>query len=156
MGEKVTVECRINGQSRKFHVYPMTPLSRVLREEAGLTATKEGCLEGECGACSILLNGELVNSCLVPVVQACGVEITTLEGIVGGKEWQRLERAFLQTGGTQCGICTPGVILAVVAWLRQNPRPDPRTALSGNLCRCTGYAGIFRAMEQLGQEEGDA
>jgi len=124
----------------------MARLLDVLREDLGLTGTKEGCGEGECGACSVLIDGELVNSCLIPTMQASGTEITTIEGVAA----TRLQDAFLQAGAAQCGICTPGMLLASWYLLQRNPHPtrgDIREALSGNLCRCTGYQKICDAVE---------
>jgi carbon-monoxide dehydrogenase small subunit len=129
----------------------MTRLLDVLREDLGLTGTKEGCGEGECGACSIILDGRLVNSCLVPALQADGTRITTIEGIAAPEKLHRMQEAFLACGGAQCGICTPGMIVASVSLLEQNSNPsedDIRNGLSGNLCRCTGYMRIFEAVRQ--------
>lgn len=127
----------------------MARLLDVIRRELGLTGTKEGCGEGECGACSILLDGKLVNSCLIPALQADGAEITTIEGVASGGELNSIQRAFVECGGAQCGICTPGMIMASVSLLKRNPAPleaDIRRALAGNLCRCTGYMRIFEAV----------
>jgi carbon-monoxide dehydrogenase small subunit len=127
----------------------MARLLDVLREELRLTGTKEGCGEGECGACSVFLNGELVNSCLLPALHADGAEITTIEGIAHGDQLHAVQEAFLTYGGAQCGICTPGMILAAVNLLERMPNPseaDVREALAGNLCRCTGYMKIFEAV----------
>ncbi len=132
----------------------MARLLDVLREEAGLTGTKEGCGEGECGACSVLIDGELVNSCLVPVVQAQGTVIRTIEGIATGDKLHAVQQAFLETGGAQCGICTPGMIMASVNLLESGKRASEitdgeiREALAGNLCRCTGYMKIFDAVRK--------
>ncbi|HYP54399.1 MAG TPA: (2Fe-2S)-binding protein, partial [Pyrinomonadaceae bacterium] len=119
--------------------------------------TKEGCGEGECGACSVLVDGELVNSCLVPVAQIEGARIKTIEGVAPGEEeLHAVQRAFVEYGGAQCGICTPGMILAAVALLERNPSPseaDIRDALAGNLCRCTGYMKIFDAVLQACRKE---
>ena len=127
----------------------MARLLDVLREELRLTGTKEGCGEGECGACSVLLNGELVNSCLVPVAQVNGAEVTTIEGVASGDQLQAVQQAFLTHGGAQCGICTPGMVMAAISLLEHHPQPteaDIRTGLAGNLCRCTGYMKIFEAV----------
>lgn len=135
---------RVNGVEHNIDVPPMSRLLDVLREELGLTGTKEGCGEGECGACSVLIDGELVNACLVPVLQADGASITTIEGIS-----HPVQQAFLEHGGAQCGICTPGMILAAVTLLKQHPKPtleQVREGLAGNLCRCTGYMRIFEAV----------
>jgi len=123
----------------------------VLREKLGLTGTKEGCGEGECGACSVLLDGQLVNSCLVPVLQAAGCEVLTIEGLARDGELHPLQEAFALAGGAQCGICTPGMILASYALLQRSPRPSDqeiREGLAGNLCRCTGYEKIFESVRQ--------
>ena len=146
---KVQVAVNVNGRRRDPMVWPMARLLDVIRQELGLTGTKEGCGEGECGACSILLDGKLVNSCLVPALQADGAEITTIEGVARGAELSAIQRAFVDCGGAQCGICTPGMIMAAVYLLKQNPAPseaDIRRALAGNLCRCTGYTRIFESV----------
>ena len=129
----------------------MTRLLDALRTELKLTGTKEGCGEGECGACSVLLDGRLVNSCLVPLLHADGAALTTIEGVADGARLHAVQQAFVQYGGAQCGICTPGMILAAVTLLNHTPQPsmeDIRTALAGNLCRCTGYMRIFEAVLQ--------
>ena len=151
---KVPITLIVNGKQHKVLVYPMTRLLDVLRQELELTGTKEGCGEGECGACSVFLNGDLVNTCLVPAIQADGSELVTIEGISRDSRWQGLQQAFITSGGAQCGICTPGMILAAVNLLRQNPSPgeaEIRTALAGNLCRCTGYLKILDAVAQAGR-----
>jgi aerobic carbon-monoxide dehydrogenase small subunit len=142
---------RVNGEARTVDAYPMERLLDVLREELGLTGTKEGCGEGECGACSVLMDGELVNSCLVPVAQANGTDLVTIEGVAAGSELHAVQQAFLNCGGAQCGMCTPGMIVATVHLLSKNPQPTPeqiREGLNGNLCRCTGYMRIFEAVEK--------
>ena len=146
---KVPISLTLNGKLRSVSVWPMARLLDVIREELGLTGTKEGCGEGECGACSILIDGRLTNSCLVPALQADGSEITTIEGIATGEELHAVQESFLECGGAQCGICTPGMIMAAVSLLRENPDPseaDVRNGLAGNLCRCTGYIRIFEAV----------
>jgi carbon-monoxide dehydrogenase small subunit len=146
---KVSVACKVNGKSVTLRAYPMARLLDVLREQLRLTGTKEGCGEGECGACSVLLDGELVNSCLLPVLQAEGTEITTIEGLASGDQLHAVQEAFLACGGAQCGICTPGMVLAAVNLLAQKPSPtevEIRAGLAGNLCRCTGYMRIFEAV----------
>lgn len=146
---KSEVSFKVNGQQHRVEVFPMARLLDVLREELQLTGTKEGCGEGECGACTVNLDGRIVNSCLVPVAQVEGSEITTIEGVAGEAELHAVQRAFIEHGGAQCGICTPGMVLAAVDLLERNPRPteaDIRTALAGNLCRCTGYMKIFESV----------
>ena len=146
---KIRVQCEINGRATEFHVYPMARLLDVLREQARLTGTKEGCGEGECGACAVEIDGQLVNSCLVPALHAQDTKIRTIEGLAGGPTLHAVQQAFLVHGGAQCGICTPGMILAAVNLLARRPHPDEseiREGLAGNLCRCTGYAGIFESV----------
>ena len=151
MAERVRIHFEVNGEPRTVESYPMARLLDVLREDLRLTGVKEGCGEGECGACSVLMNGELVNSCLVPVLQAGGAQITTIEGLASSDALHPLQAAFLQHGGAQCGICTPGMVLAAAYLLKTNPQPtlaEIRTGLAGNLCRCTGYMRIFEAVQK--------
>jgi len=139
----------VNGKPVTVRAFAMERLLDVLRTQIGLTGTKEGCGEGECGSCSVLVDGVLVNSCLIPVLQASGTHITTIEGLAIDKRLHALQQAFLDFGGAQCGICTPGMILAAVHLLNKIPQPtnaDIREGLSGNLCRCTGYLQIFEAV----------
>jgi aerobic carbon-monoxide dehydrogenase small subunit len=139
----------VNGEEKKVLAHPMERLLDVLRNDLMLTGTKEGCGEGECGSCSVLLDGMLVNSCLVPVAQASGADIVTIEGMSAHALMKPLQEAFLECGGAQCGICTPGMILAAVHLLEKKPEPantDIREGLAGNLCRCTGYMQIFEAV----------
>jgi aerobic carbon-monoxide dehydrogenase small subunit len=146
---KIRIECEVNGRPRTFESFPMARLLDVLREQLQLTGTKEGCGEGECGACSIEMNGLLVNSCLVPALQAQGTKIRTIEGVTSGDQLSAVQQAFINHGGAQCGICTPGMVLAAMNLLARNPRPtelDIREGLSGNLCRCTGYMKIFESV----------
>jgi aerobic carbon-monoxide dehydrogenase small subunit len=141
-----TVGFIVNGESRVVHVAPMKRLLDVLREDLHLTGTKEGCGEGECGSCSVRMNGELVNSCLVPVLQAEGANIQTVEGLAKNGALHPLQQAFLNCGGAQCGICTPGMLMAATQLLSINPQPsmaEIREGLAGNLCRCTGFKRIF-------------
>jgi carbon-monoxide dehydrogenase small subunit len=148
---KCEISFTVNGETRNVFVYPMERLLDVLRNELKLTGTKEGCGEGECGSCSVLLDGMLVNSCLVPVAQVNGAGIVTIEGISTHDLLKPLQEAFLECGGAQCGICTPGMILAAVHLLEKTPDPalaDIRDGLSGNLCRCTGYTQIFEAVSK--------
>ena len=150
---KVAIEFRVNGTQCKVEAYPMERLLDVLREKVGLTGTKEGCGEGECGACSVLVDGELINSCLTPVLQASGCEILTIEGLAQDGRLHPLQQSFALTGGAQCGICTPGMILASYALLQRHPHPTDaqiREGLAGNLCRCTGYQKIFDAVREVG------
>jgi aerobic-type carbon monoxide dehydrogenase small subunit (CoxS/CutS family) len=134
----------LNGAETDVGAHPMKRLLDVLREDCGLTGTKEGCGEGECGACTVLVDGLPVVSCLVPFAQAEGAEVTTIEGLGGTHPYQR---AFAEFSGAQCGICTPGMILAAVALGPDPSLDDIRTGLAGNLCRCTGYEAIYRAIQ---------
>jgi aerobic carbon-monoxide dehydrogenase small subunit len=146
---KIRVVCEINGQATTFETYPMTRLLDALREQVGLTGTKEGCGEGECGACSIEMDGMLVNSCLVPTIQAEGSKIRTIEGVADSAQLTAVQQAFVTHGGAQCGICTPGMVLAALNLLARNARPSDseiREGLAGNLCRCTGYVKIFQSV----------
>jgi carbon-monoxide dehydrogenase small subunit len=139
----------VNGLDRQVSVPPMSRLLDVLRHDLGLTGTKEGCGEGECGSCSVLLNGELVNSCLVPVAQVNGASVVTIEGVGANARLHPVQQAFLECGGAQCGICTPGMILATLHLLERFPQPtyeQIREGLNGNLCRCTGYVRIFESV----------
>ncbi len=156
MTSKITF--RLNGTERTVETNPLTPLLNVLREDAAATGTKYGCGEGECGACTIIMNDELVMSCLVPVIQAEGAEIETIEGLAskdanGNACLHPMQQAFLECGGAQCGICTPGMIMAAVHHAR-HPELAPAgvtEALEGNLCRCTGYTRIFEAVKRAGE-----
>ena len=135
----------LNAKAVDVRAHPMKRLLDVLRDECGLTGTKEGCGEGECGACTVLIDGAAVNSCLVPFAQVAGCRVVTIEGLRGTHP---LQRTFVEEGGAQCGICTPGMILAAVA-LGKRPAPEAvREGLAGNLCRCTGYTAIYRAIER--------
>jgi carbon-monoxide dehydrogenase small subunit len=140
----------VNNTLFQIDAPPMKRLLDVLREDLRLTGSKEGCGEGECGACSVFINGEVVNSCLVPVCQVEGTEILTIEGLARDDRLIPLQEAMIQIGGTQCGICTPGIVMAAKALLDQNPHPtrdEIRAGLGGNLCRCTGYVRIIDAVE---------
>ncbi len=146
---KVRVQCKINGKTAAFEAYPMARLLDVLREDLSLTGTKEGCGEGECGACAVEIDGALVNSCLVPAIHAEGAKIRTIEGVAHGERLDAVQQAFLAHGGAQCGICTPGMILAATNLLARHPEPtdaDIREGFAGNLCRCTGYVKIFESV----------
>jgi len=155
--KRIRLQCQINGRAVTLEAFPMARLLDVLREQAGLTGTKEGCGEGECGACSIELDGVLVNSCLVPALHAAGATIRTIEGVADDARLHAVQQAFLTHGGAQCGICTPGMILAVINLLAHHPKAtesEIREGLSGNLCRCTGYTKIFESVvEALRQTE---
>jgi len=145
----------VNGEPRSVDAFPMARLLDVLREQLHLTGTKEGCGEGECGACTVIVDGKIVNSCLVPIAQVNGAAITTIEGVAHNDELHAVQQAFIDHGGAQCGICTPGMILAAVDLLKRNPAPtesDIRTGLAGNLCRCTGYMKIFESVVRAYQK----
>jgi carbon-monoxide dehydrogenase small subunit len=140
--------CRINGRRLSLDGHPLARLLDVLRA-AGFTGTKEGCGEGECGACAIMLDGVLVNSCLTPLAHADEASIMTIEGVAADDALHQIQQSFLECGGAQCGICTPGMVMAARDLLARNPDPtedDIRVALAGNLCRCTGYTRIFAAV----------
>ncbi len=154
MPEKLALSLEVNGEARTVHAWPMARLLDVIREDLGLRGTKEGCGEGECGACSVFLNGRLVNSCLVPAVQAQGAMLQTIEGVAKGEALDPVQQAFLQHGGAQCGICTPGMVMAAVDLLQRCPEPseaDVRDGLAGNLCRCTGYVKIVDSVMAAAQ-----
>lgn len=147
---KTTIRFTLNGVDREVTDYPMARLLDVLRNNVGLTGTKEGCGEGECGACSIFVDDILVNACLIPFAQVSGARVDTIEGVTEGPENRALAKAFVEQNGAQCGICTPGMVLAAVALVRQDASPSRariREALAGNLCRCTGYVKILDAVE---------
>jgi len=142
------VTCSVNGRPTVLEGHPMTRLLDAIRQ-SGLTGAKEGCGEGECGACGVLLDGVLVNSCLTPLAHAEGAAITTIEGVATDSTLHAIQESFLEHGGAQCGICTPGMVLAAYELLSRNPDPDEadvRFALAGNLCRCTGYMRIFSSV----------
>jgi aerobic-type carbon monoxide dehydrogenase small subunit (CoxS/CutS family) len=139
------VRFTLNGNPADVAAHPMARLLDVLREECGLTGTKEGCGEGECGACTVLVDGEAVCSCLIPLAHVEGAEVTTIEGLGGAHP---LQRAFMDEVGAQCGICTPGMIMAAVTLGTRPSLATIRTRLAGNLCRCTGYEGIYRAIRR--------
>jgi carbon-monoxide dehydrogenase small subunit len=149
------ITLHINGESRTVDTFPMARLLDVLREQLHLTGTKEGCGEGECGACTVILDGQIVNSCLVPVAQVNGSSITTIEGVAHQDQLHAVQQAFIDHGGAQCGICTPGMVLAAVDLLNRNPEPSEaeiRNGLAGNLCRCTGYMKIFESVVRAYQK----
>ena len=146
----------INGENKTIEAPPMRRLLDVLREDLHLTGTKEGCGEGECGSCSILMNGELVNSCLVPALQANGATICTIEGVSEEGHLHPIQQCFLEKGGAQCGICTPGMIMATHHLLQKHPQPtllQIQEGLNGNLCRCTGYIRIFESVQAAAQPQ---
>ena len=148
---KAEISFTVNGERKKVRAYPMERLLDVLRVDLGLTGAKEGCGEGECGSCSVLMDGAMVNSCLVPALHAEGTTVVTIEGLAAGNELHVLQEAFLECGGAQCGICTPGMILAAFHLLNGKPEPtieEIREGLSGNLCRCTGYTQIVEAVSK--------
>ena len=143
----------LNGKKVRVDAHPMTRLLDALRVDCGLTGTKEGCGEGECGACTVLVDGQPVNSCLVPLAHAEGARVTTIEGLGGTHP---LQQAFVRFGGAQCGICTPGMILAALAI---GPKPSlaaMKTGLAGNICRCTGYGAIYESIARAGKYAGPA
>jgi aerobic-type carbon monoxide dehydrogenase small subunit (CoxS/CutS family) len=146
----------VNGVGYPVEIEPGRSLLSVLRDEVGLTGSKEGCDDSECGACMVLLDGRPVNSCSYLALQADGREVTTIEGLASEDgELHPLQRAFLDQGGVQCGFCTPGMLISAKALLDENPQPSEeqiRLALSGNLCRCTGYSGIVRAVQTAAEE----
>src|ERR1044072_4665258 len=146
---KISVNCNVNGEAVALDAHPLARLLDVLREELSLTGTKEGCGEGECGACSVLIDGRLVNSCLVPAAQVEGADIRTVEGVADGERLHAVQRAMIECGGAQCGICTPGMVLAAVSLLEHTPQPNDdaiREGRAASVCRCTGYMKIFDAV----------
>lgn len=148
--EQIGVRIKVNGVLYEMNIDPRIPLVQLLRDELGLPGTKIGCLTGHCGACTVMLNGEVVKSCTVLAASASGDEITTIEGLAVGGELHPLQAAFWSEFGFQCGYCTPGMILTSLAVLRRNPAPSEaeiREGISGNLCRCTGYVNIVKAIQ---------
>jgi aerobic carbon-monoxide dehydrogenase small subunit len=151
---KIHVQTKINGEDTEFLCEPRQSLLEVLREELGFTGSKEGCNDGNCGACSVIMDGTLINSCLVLAVEAQGTEITTVEGLAGPEGLHPLQQKFLEHAALQCGICTPGFLVAAKGLLDKNPDPTEhqvRHWLAGNLCRCTGYDKIVRAVLDAAQ-----
>ncbi len=143
------ITLRVNGEERTLDVTPYTRLLDLIREDLGLTGVKEGCGKGECGACTVIMNGELTASCLVPAPQADGAEILTIEGLAADGKLDPIQESFIEAGAVQCGFCIPGMVLAGKRLLDENPNPneeDVRYGLSGNICRCTGYAKIIDAV----------
>jgi len=156
VGQTIEIQCVVNGKDRTLRAFPMERLLDVLREQLHLTGTKEGCGEGECGACSVVIDGRIVNSCLVPVAQVDGSSIKTIEGVARGDQLHAVQQAFIACGGAQCGICTPGMVMAAMDLLERNPNPteaDIRNGLAGNLCRCTGYMKIFDSVVRACQSK---
>jgi len=150
------IQCKVNGESISLEVEPHWTLLRVIRDELGLTGTKEGCGEGDCGACTVLVDGRAVNSCLMLAIDVDGKAITTIEGLTQGESLHPLQKAFMEKGAVQCGFCTPGMILTAKALLEQNSHPteeEIRFAIAGNLCRCTGYAKIVEAIQVVAKME---
>ena len=149
---KQRIELNVNEQNYEIYVKPKTMLIDVLRDELGLTGTNKGCGTGDCGACTVILNGNAVNSCLVFAVDADGAKITTIEGLASDDNLHPLQQAFIDEGAVQCGFCTPGMIMVIKDFLDKNPNPtedDYKAAISGNLCRCTGYTKIIKAIEKV-------
>lgn len=150
--EKKIVKLKVNGDGYEVLVKPNMTLLELIREELNLTGTKEACDEGQCGACTVIMEGRAVNSCLVPVLEADGKEVTTIEGLARGDELHPLQRAFMDNGAIQCGFCTSGMIMSAKALLDSNPRPtdtEIKEAISGNICRCTGYNMIVEAIKSV-------
>jgi carbon-monoxide dehydrogenase small subunit len=149
LSEPVPITLTVNGRVVEVERHPLTRLLDVLRLDLHLTGTKEGCGEGECGACGVMMNGRLVNSCLVPVAQAQNATVTTIEGLATESQLHAVQQAFIEHGGAQCGICTPGMVMAAVDLIERKPDAslaDIREGLAGNLCRCTGYVRIFESV----------
>jgi aerobic carbon-monoxide dehydrogenase small subunit len=147
---KQVIRLKVNGDMYEVAVEPWRTLLEVLREEVGLTGTKRGCDEGDCGACTVLMNGKSVPSCITLAIEAQGKEITTIEGLAQGEKLHPLQEAFVQHGGLQCGFCTPGMILSAKALLDKNPKPteeEIKFGIAGNLCRCTGYIKIIESIQ---------
>lgn len=154
---KQLIQLTVNGTPFELAVEPWRTLLQVIRDELKLTGTKEGCSLGECGACSVIMDGKVVNSCLVLAVDADGKDILTIEGLANGAELHPIQKAFLTHGALQCGFCTPGMIMAAKALLDENPKPsedEVRAGIAGNLCRCTGYTKIIEAILAAAQEMG--
>ena len=147
----------VNGKPHELQVKPWATLLEVIRDDLGLTGTKEGCGLGECGACTVIMDGNTVNACLVLAPEADGKEITTIEGLAQGDTLHPIQEAFMEQGGLQCGFCTPGIILSTKALLDENPKPTDdqiRRGLAGNFCRCTGYTKIFESIKAAAQRGG--
>ena len=158
MQQKIHVRTTINGEAREFLCEPRQSLLECLRDVLGLTGTKEGCNDGNCGACTVIMDGRIVASCLVLGVECEGASITTIEGIAQGSQMHPIQQAFLEGAALQCGVCTPGFIVAAKALLDQEPHPSEeriRLYLANNLCRCTGYDKIVRAVQQAAAIQGE-
>ncbi|MCL4242362.1 MAG: (2Fe-2S)-binding protein [Dehalococcoidia bacterium] len=156
---KMHIQTRLNGEDIEFLAEPRQSLLEVLRDDIGLTGTKEGCNNGNCGACSVMLNGRVVNSCCVLAVETQGAEVTTIEGLAHGDQLHPLQQAFLEEAALQCGICTPGFIMSAKALLDREPDPDEQRVrfwLAGNLCRCTGYDKIVKAVMKASNDMQEA
>ncbi len=153
---KQTVHFKLNGESIQIEVSPHLTLLQVLRNELEMTGTKEGCGMGECGACTVLIDGKAVNACLFPIMEIEGKSVTTIEGLMGiDGTLHPLQRSFIENGAVQCGFCTPGMVLSAKALLDENPKPteeEIRHAISGNLCRCTGYLQIIKAIKETSKQ----
>jgi carbon-monoxide dehydrogenase small subunit len=150
--DKILLKMIVNGKAVEVMVHPTQTLLRVLREDLGLTGTKKGCEQGDCGACTVLLDGAAVNACLVLALQAEGKEVETIEGLGTAERLHPLQKSFIQNGAVQCGFCTSGMLLSALALLRKNPNPtveEIRRGISGNLCRCTGYVKIVKAIQDV-------
>jgi len=155
MAKTHQLQINLNGQAATVEIQVSDTLAHVLRERLGLTGTKIGCEEGECGACTVLVDGKAVDSCIYPAMKAAGCRILTVEGLAHNDELHPLQLAFLEHGAVQCGYCTPGVLLSAVALLEQNPHPSEteiRRGISGNLCRCTGYTKIVEAIKDVSRD----
>jgi carbon-monoxide dehydrogenase small subunit len=151
------ISIRVNGKTHELQVKPWATLLEVIRDDLGLTGTKEGCGLGECGACTVIMDGKTVNSCLVLAPEADGKEILTIEGLAQGDKLHPIQEAFMEQGGLQCGFCTPGIIISTKALLDENPKPtdeEMRRGLAGNFCRCTGYTKIFESIKVAAQRGG--
>ena len=151
------IKMTVNGKIHELQVKPWATLLEILRDELGLTGTKEGCGLGECGACTVIMNGKTVNSCLVLAPEADEKEIITIEGLAQGDKLHPIQEAFMEQGGLQCGFCTPGIILSTKALLDENPKPtdeEIRRGIAGNFCRCTGYTKIFESVKAAAQKGG--
>ena len=154
--KKTDIELSVNGKKYQLSVEPRRTLVEVLRENLGLMGTKKSCNEGECGACTLIMDGKTVTSCLVLALDAQGKEIITIEGLSKGETLHPIQESFLKHGGVQCGFCTPGMVMSAKALLDENPKPnldETRRAISGNLCRCTGYQHIINSIMEVPEEK---